>query len=220
MNAVIGEILPLALAAGLSPIPLIAAVLLLMSGRRSSGAWFAAAWFTGTLAVVAVGVAAAGALSAADSTTTRPIVAWAKIVFGLVLLALAVRKIRSARTGGGALPGWMSGLETAAPPRAAVLGLLLSAANPKNALLGLAAGLTIGTGSSEAGAVWALLAGYAIVATLGVGGLVVWTLLAPASSARTLTEVRRFLTRHNAVIMALLLIVFGVVLVSDGIRAL
>lgn len=56
MGAVIGEILPLALGIAISPIPVIAAILMLLSPRaRSTSVGFLAGWALGIVAVVVIG---------------------------------------------------------------------------------------------------------------------------------------------------------------------
>ena len=221
MNDVIGDILPLAVAAGLSPIPLIAAVLIVMSTRpRLSGAAFAAGWILGCSIVVLVGAVAAGLLQSTGSASTPTIFAWVRIGFGVVLLILAVRKVRAARGVEARLPAWMSGLMSASPTRSIGLGLLLSAANPKNALLGIAAGISIG--SALVSADIAVIAGivYVAMASVAVLTIVLVAVVAPHRTADVLSGLRDWLTAHNTAIMALLLVVFGFVLIGKGLEAL
>ena len=222
MNEVVGDILPLAVAAGLSPIPLIAVVLIMMSPRpRLSGSGFAAGWVIGCAVVVAAGAIAAGLLEGTGSDSTPAIFAWARIAFGVVLLLLAARKVVTARKKGEAeLPAWMSGLMTAGPARSVGLGVLLSAANPKNALLGIAAGISIGGAGVGAEAALASGAVYVLVASVTVLAIVVAAATAPHRMAKVLARLRDWLTLHNSAIMAVLLLVFGVVLIGKGIEGL
>ncbi len=221
MNEVIGDILPLAVAAGLSPIPLIAAVLIVMSARpRVSGSAFAAGWIIGCSVVVLIGAFAAGLLSSGGSESTPAIFGWLRIVFGVVLLLLAARKMITARGADPELPAWMSGLMSAGPARSVGLGLLLSAANPKNALLGIAAGISIGAAGVSTDI--ALVSGivYVAVASVAVLAIVLAASLAPHRMATVLTRLRDWLTLHNSAIMAVLLLVFGFVLIGKGIEGL
>lgn len=221
MNEVIGDILPLAVAAGLSPIPLIAAVLIVMSAKpRVSGSAFAAGWIIGCGVVVLIGAFAATLLSGGGAGSAPAIFGWLRIVFGVVLLFLAARKMITARGTDAVLPAWMSGLMTAGPARSVGLGLLLSAANPKNALLGIAAGISIG--AAEAGTDVALASGavYVVVASVAVLAIVLAATLAPHRMAKVLTRLRDWLTLYNSAIMAVLLLVFGFVLIGKGIEGL
>ncbi|WP_100813900.1 GAP family protein [Microbacterium lacus] len=221
MNEVIGDILPLAVAAGLSPIPLIAAVLIVMSTKpRLSGAAFAVGWIVGCSIVVLVGAVAAELLQSDDPGSTPTMFAWVRIAFGIALLILAVRKIAAARGAEARLPAWMSGLMSASPARSIGLGLLLSAANPKNALLGIAAGISIGSATVSADV--ALTAGVVYVATASIAvlAIVLAAVVAPHRMANVLSGLRDWLTLHNTAIMALLLVVFGFVLIGKGLEGL
>ncbi len=221
MSEVIGDILPLAVAAGLSPIPLIAAVLIVMSTRpRLAGTAFAAGWLLGCALVVLIGAVAAGILQSSEPGGTPTILAVVRIVFGVVLLVLAVRKVTAARGVEARLPDWMSGLMSATPTRSLGLGLLLSAANPKNALLGIAAGMSIG--SAAVGLDTAIVAGavYVVMASVAVLTIVIAAVVAPRRVASALTRLRDWLTLHNTAIMALLLVVFGFVLIGKGLQGL
>lgn len=221
MNEIIGDILPLAVAAGLSPIPLIAAVLIVMSARpRLSGAAFAVGWIVGCSIVVLLGAVAAELLQNNDAAGTPTVLAWVRIAFGVALLFLAVRKVVAARGVEAQLPAWMSGLMSAGPARSIGLGLLLSAANPKNALLGIAAGMSIG--SAPVSTDMAVAAGtvYVVMASIAVLAIVLAAVVAPRRMATVLAGLRDWLTLHNTAIMALLLVVFGFVLIGKGIEAL
>ncbi len=221
MNAVVGDILPLAVAAGLSPIPLIAVVLIMMSPRpRASGSAFAAGWILGCALVVAIGAFAAGLLRSADGEGTPVIASWARIAFGVVLLFMAARKVRKSRRSKPGLPVWMSGLMSASPARALGLGLLLAAANPKNALLGIAAGISIGAAGLTGGAAVAAGAVYVVLAAAAVLAIVLASTAAPKRMVAVLARLRDWLTLHNAAIMTLLLVVFGFLLIGRGIEGL
>lgn len=221
MNEVIGDILPLAVAAGLSPIPLIATVLIVMSPRpRLSGTAFAAGWVIGCALVVLVGAFAAGLLRGTGSESTPAIFAWTRIAFGMALLFMAVRKVVKARKSEPELPAWMSGLMSAGPARSVGLGLVLSAANPKNALLGIAGGISIGAaGLAVSNAVTAGVA-YVAIASTAVLAIVLASVMAPRRMADVLIRLRAWLTVHNSAIMALLLVIFGFVLIGKGIEQL
>ena len=221
MNEVIGDILPLAVAAGLSPIPLIAAVLIVTSAKpRLSGAAFAAGWISGCSVVVLLGAFAAGLLQNAGSTSSSTIFAWVRIAFGIILLFLAVRKVVTARGVEARLPAWMSGLMSATPARSIGLGLLLSAANPKNALLGVAAGISIGSAPVSADIAVAAGVVYVATASAAVLAIVLAAVVAPHRMANVLSGLRGWLTLHNTAIMALLLVAFGFVLIGKGLAVL
>ncbi len=136
MARALADVVPLALAIALSPFPMIPAILLLFTARpRATGGGFLAGWAIGIATVVMAVAALAGGLEGRDQPP-----AWAaptRIVLGLALLALGVRKWLRRRETKGA-PAWMAALDEATPTSALKVGLLLSAANPKIVLLAAA----------------------------------------------------------------------------------
>ena len=91
MRSVIGDLLPLAIGVALSPVPIIAAILMIMSKNAGGAAkGFAVGWVAGILIVTTVVTLLAGSLSdSGDEDPTASSTSWVKIVLGLALLALA-----------------------------------------------------------------------------------------------------------------------------------
>ncbi|GAA4868937.1 GAP family protein [Actinomycetospora straminea] len=96
MGAAIGAVLPLGIGVALSPVPIIAVVLMLATPRgRVNGPAFITGWVLG-LAVVGAVVLALSAGAGAAEGDERP-AAWVsivKILLGAVMLVLAVRQWR------------------------------------------------------------------------------------------------------------------------------
>src|ERR1700712_413616 len=113
MGGVIGDILPLALGIAISPIPIIAAILMLFSARATSTSTaFLLGWIVGILVVISIFTALAGSLSTGGQPPT-----WAsgvEIVLGVLLLAVAVKQWRG-RTGKHARPKWMAAIDSITP---------------------------------------------------------------------------------------------------------
>jgi hypothetical protein len=219
----IGGTLPLALAVALSPFPLIATTLLLTGPRARTAGWlFLAGWVAG------LGVLTAAALlllGEAESTSTgSAVVAWARVVLGAALVALAVRKLLRRPSGaegegdGPAVPGWMSAFEAPSGGRTLGLGALLGGANPKNIALMTSAAAVVQETAPEQAAV----AG-ALVVLLGSGAVLVAVLAHAVLGARAepaLVRVRRVMTRHSAVLTAAVLLLIGASILGDGLAAL
>jgi threonine/homoserine/homoserine lactone efflux protein len=134
MGAVIGDLLPLGLSVAISPIPIAAVILMLLSGqaaRTSTG--FLAGWVAGIVVVTVVVLLLVG--QAANTSAGKPSTASSvlKLVFGALALALAVRQWRERPKPGetAELPKWMSTIDSFTFGKALGLGFLLSAVNPK-----------------------------------------------------------------------------------------
>ena len=220
MNGVIGEILPLALGVAISPVPIIAAILMLLSPKaKGTSVGFLLGWVAGIVVAVVVFTLLASVLSESDSDTSKPIAGTVKIVLGLLLLLLAAKQWRSRPTGGTepALPRWMGAIDTMTPARALALGFLLSGLNPKNLLMAAAAGLAIGSADLRVNGSIATIAVFTVIAASTVAVPVIAYLLAAARMASPLEALRTWLVHNNSTVMAVLLLVIGVVMVGKGI---
>ena len=216
----LGELLPLALTIAISPIPIIAAILMLLSARaRSVASAFLVGWVLGiTVAVVVVTLLSAG-IPAADPDAAKPVAGIVKLLLGVLLVLLAVRQWR-ARPRGDATPKpprWMAAIDSMTPVRGAGLAFLLAAVNPKNLLMAVSAGVSVGTAGVSAGAETLAVVVYVVIASLSIAVPVVGFLVAGARLASVLGEVRDWLTANNATIMAVLLLVIGVATIGKGI---
>lgn len=220
MGAVIGEILPLALGIAISPIPIIAAILMLLSPRaRSTGVGFLAGWVLGIVAIVVLFTLLAALIPQGEGDDSKPVAGVIKIVLGVGLLLLAMRQWRSRPKDGAEpeLPKWMSAIDSMTAVRGLLLGFALSALNPKNLLMGIGAGVAIGSGGLTGGETVIAVVVYTIIASVTVAGPVIAYLVASDRMAGPLESLRRWLLYNNATVMAVLLLVLGVVVIGKGI---
>ena len=102
-------------------------------------------------------------------------------------------------------------------PKALGAGLVLSAANPKNLLLAVAGAAVIAQAGLSGGEEAASLAIFVLIGTIGVAAPVVLFFALGARSRDVLDRLRGWLAAHNAVIMAVLLIVIGAKILGDAI---
>jgi threonine/homoserine/homoserine lactone efflux protein len=222
MNEAIGDILPLALGIAISPIPVIAAILMLLSPKaKSTSLGFLLGWLLGIIIAVVVFTLLASVLPEGDSDQSQPIAGVIKITLGALLLLLAVRQWRSRPTGDAepALPKWMAAIDTMTAIRAILLGFVLSALNPKNLLMGVAAGVAIGSADLPVSESAAAIAIFTVIAASTVAIPVIAYLLASAKMAGPLEALRKWLVRNNATVMSVLLLVIGVVVIGKGIAS-
>src|SRR3954452_19872225 len=130
MDQVIGEILPYALGVAISPVPIIAAILMLLSPRAAgTGSGFLIGWVLGILVAVGIFTALASGLTSGGGTPAWA--SWTKIVLGVLLLLVGIRQWRGRHDDRGT-PKWMTAIDEISPIKALGLGFLLSALNPKN----------------------------------------------------------------------------------------
>jgi threonine/homoserine/homoserine lactone efflux protein len=219
----IGGSLALAVGVALSPIPIIAVVLMLTTRRaRLNGPLFVLGWLAGLAVVGAIVLSVAGPAEASSSGSPATWVSWVKIVLGLLVLLVAVREFRARPKEGeqASLPKWMARIDDIRPLPACGLAALLAGVNPKNLLLAVAAAASIAqTGISGGEQAIAYLV-FALVGTLGVGIPVgMYFALGPRAD-KWLGSLKDWMGEHNAVIMSVLCLVIGAKLIGDAISGL
>jgi threonine/homoserine/homoserine lactone efflux protein len=219
----IGDILPLAFGVAISPVPIIAVVLMLGTPQaRVNGLAFAVGWVVGLSAVGAIMLLIASGNAASSTGEPATWVDVLKLVFGVLFFLIAAKQWRSRPTTGeeAAMPKWMRAIDTFTAGKSLGAGLVLSGLNPKNLALTIAAAVAIAqteiSGASEAG----VLAIFIFIGSL--------TILAPVAlyfglgprAERLLDGVKKWMAAHNAAIMTVLLLVLGAKLIGDAIGGL
>lgn len=202
------------------PIPLVGLILILFSGHavRNSLAYlggFVVGLFAIGALVLAVGFEASGG-GEADSGGLG------KVVVGVMLLGLAVKKWRSRPAPGAEteLPGWMSSIGEASTGRALGLGLLMALANPKNLGLMFAAASSVsGAGLSRSDEIGAL-AVLVLIGSSTMVALVLANLVAGERAVPALESARDWLTANNSTVMTVLFVVLGAKVLGDGLSVL
>jgi threonine/homoserine/homoserine lactone efflux protein len=223
VGAAIGGTLPFALGVALSPIPIIAVVLMLTTQRaRVNGTVFIAGWLAGLAVAGAIALSIAGPADASSSGAPATWVSWLKVVLGAALLLIAALQFRNRPRKGDRveLPKWMDRVDQIKPLPAAGLGVVMGGLNPKNLLLAVAAAAAIAqTGISGGEQAIAYLV-FALVGTLGVGTPVAIYVAMGARSEKPLSELKDWMAQHNAVITAVICVIIGVKLIGDAIGGL
>jgi threonine/homoserine/homoserine lactone efflux protein len=219
MGSAIGQVLPLAVGIAISPIPIIAAILMLLSPRaRGTSVGFAVGWVAGIVIGVVAFTLLSAILPARSDDASSPVLGVIELLLGAGLLLLAVRQWRTRPKRGEAveLPTWMSAIDSMTFGKALALGFLLSAVNPKNLLLAISAGVTIGGLGLPAGQIVVVVIVYALLAASTVLVPVVAYLIATERMTQPLQALREWLVAYNAAIMAVLLLVLGVSMIGKG----
>ena len=224
MGQGISAILTFAIGVAISPVPIIAVILMLFSQRaRVNGPAFLVGWVVALAAVSTIVYVVSHDGNVATNSTASDSVSWGKIVLGVLLLALARRNWAKRPAAGeeAAMPKWLATVESVSPVKALGLGIVLAAVNPKNLILtaGAAAGLAQVPGLSTTDAVVAI-AVFVVIGSLTIAGPVVYALVGGAKAKASLDSAKTWLTAHNAAVLAVLFLVFGVDLIAKGLPPL
>lgn len=223
MGPAIGEILPSAIGVAISPVPIIAVILMLFGPKaRGTGPAFTLSWVL-TLVVVGVVVLAVADTSDVSSQQGPSDAVFAiKLLVGLLLLILAVRQWRSRPKEGEEpeMPGWMGAIDKFTALRAFGLAALLAGVNPKNLGMTVAAGSTIAQAGLTDAEPWIVLLVFVALASVSVVLPVAYYLVGGRSAERNLNSTKVWLTANNATVMAVLFLVLGTSLVGDGMGGL
>jgi len=220
MGEVFGQLLPIAVGIAISPLPIVAVVLMLATPRgRVNGPAFVLAWIVGLAVVGTIVILVAGDNAQSESGAPADGVSWLKLVIGVALIGLGVRQFHGRPRGDdpGELPKWMAALDGFRWPKALGAGLMLSAVNPKNLLLTVAGAAVIAQAVLSGGEEAASLAIFVLIGTIGVAAPVVLYFALGHRSTAMLADLRGWLAAHNAVIMSVLFIVIGAKILGDAI---
>ncbi|MGH8432459.1 MAG: GAP family protein, partial [Solimonas sp.] len=168
MQQAIGELLPLAVAVSISPLPIIAMIVLLMSPHaRTSTPAFMLGWILAIATVLVVAALLSDAFGGRNVGASAPIVPAIKLLLGGTMLYMAWREWHARPKAGhrAELPHWLTTVEHMGPLAAAGTGFGIYAANPKNLTVGVSAAVLFQSFGMPAGA--ALIVGtlYVLVAS-------------------------------------------------------
>lgn len=223
MGQGISEVLTFAIGIAISPVPIIAVILMLFSRRAAvNGPVFLLAWVLSLAVLSAVVYVLTHDGDVTTSSTASDSVSWGKIALGAGFLMLARRNWRKRPVPGAepVLPTWMSSVDSLSPVKAFGLGMVLAVVNPKNLVLtlGAASGLAqLGLSTSDA---VVSIAVFVVVASLTIAGPVLYAAFGGAQARTALDSTKAWLGTHNAAVMAVLFLVFGIDLISKGIPPL
>jgi threonine/homoserine/homoserine lactone efflux protein len=219
----IGQVLSLAVGVSLSPVPIIAVVLMLgtPAGRRNGPA-FLVGWVVGLVVVGAIVLVVAGGAGASENDEPATWVDVLKLVLGALLVLMAARQWRGRPRGDepAVFPKWMQTIDRFTVGRSIAMGVALSGINPKNLLLTVAAAASVAQAGVSTSDEVVAMAVFVAVGTIGPGIPVAIYFAMGGRAARLLNELKAWLGTHNAAIMAVLLLVIGTKLIGDGISGL
>jgi hypothetical protein len=223
MGEAIGQSLPLAIGVALSPLPIIAVVVLLTCSRaRFLGPVFVLGWLLGLVVVGAIVLAVVGPSGVGSGGPRTRWVSWVLIVVGVLLLVAAVRGLRGRTRRGEQVPppAWMGAIDRLKPAGVLAGGVVAGGVRPKSLLLAVGGAAAIAQSGIAGGQQAIAYAVFAGIATIGVAAPVVIYLAMGERSVELLGRLKGWMRRNDAVIVAVVLLVIGVTLIGDGIGGL
>jgi Sap, sulfolipid-1-addressing protein len=203
LGSVLTGLIPLALVTALSPLSIIPAVLVLDTPRpRPTSLAFLGGWVLGLTALTALFVAGSGVLGGLHKSPPTW-ASWLRVVLGSALIAFGIYRWFT-RDGSTESPRWMRSFSSLAPARAAITGAVLTVVRPEVLIVCLAAGVSIGTAGLR------VTVAIPILAFAGAGHRL----------DDALARLKDWMQRHNAALLAAVLIVIGLMVLYKGIDAL
>jgi Sap, sulfolipid-1-addressing protein len=219
----LGDLLPLAIGIAISPIPIIACILMLFSVKaRANGPAFLAGWVIGITLVTLIVFRVSDSTGATDEASGPSMGDVVFLLLGLGAIALGLRQWRGRPKAGqeASLPTWMQAIDGFSPSKALGFGVLLSALNPKNLGLAIAAGVVIDGATAAGGNAIAMEILFVAIASLSIAVPVIYLLVGGEGAKRTMDGWKTWLAANNAAVMAVLFIVIGAKLVGSGLDGL
>jgi hypothetical protein len=216
MSDTTASLIPAALGIAISPVPIVELILVIFSRRRvPNTVAFVLTLIVLSAAAVAIGAAGEKATeSSANHTSTA--MAIVLLILGAVLLLVAVRNLQNRADT--SEPKVLQKIAGMGPPAAAFLALGATFVNPKNLVLLIAAGQTIGAATSGS----RLLIGgvFLLIATAPYTFAAGYALIGGAPANRNLDRARAWLIAHNRMIMGVICMLLGALLVVKAIGVL
>jgi sulfite exporter TauE/SafE len=212
-------LISLALVIALSPLSIIPAVLVLHTPRpRPTSLTFLGGWLAALAALTAIFVGISGLLGGLHKSPPTW-ASWLRIVVGAALIVFGVvrwlTRHRHTHT-----PAWMRSLENLTPARAGVTGAVLGVVRPEVLLVCAAAGLAIGSTGLGATRAWISAAIFVAVAASTDAIPVLAYAGAGERLDDPLARLKDWMDRHNAALLAAILVVIGLLVLYKGIHAL
>lgn len=221
MTSVIGQILPLALAVALSTIPIIAALLILLSPARPLvSVALLIGWATGIALVLSILTIGVRLLPSTSPPRDDTVIGLFRILLGAALIASSIVAWRKrSHRAATATPRWMDALGRMRAAGALGFGFAL-ALRPKNLVLSVAAAVVIGDASLKAPDVVVIILVFTVVGISTVAVPIVGHFSAPEKTRPPLDAAREWMTNNSATLMLIVAIVIGVVIIGSGIAKL
>lgn len=223
MGQAISGVLPEAIGVAISPVPIIAVVLLLATPKGKGNALaFLVGWLVGLALVGTIVLLVADPAGASGDDGPAAWVGWLTLILGLLAVLAGVMQYRNRPKPGEEppLPGWMKAIDKFTTGRSVAMGVALAAINPKNLTLTLAAAAAIASAGLSSSESFITLGVFVLIGTLGLAIPILIYFLGGSKATETLEDLRQWMAVHNTAIMAVIFVVIGMKLVGGGLQTL
>lgn len=221
MWAAWGHVLPIAVAAAFSSVPIMVTILILLSpNRRRSSVTFLLGFLLGLITVVVVFTVLAYVIPSVPPRRSQVAIGTLLGVIGIALVVIAVvswRRDSMKPTGG--TPKWLEAAGSMGPWSASGLGFLLNL-RPKALMLSAAAGLSIRGDDLTVGEAALTIGFYTILSISSIAYPIVASRLRPEETERWLVPTRAWIAANSSVVSNLILFMVGVVIMGNGLARL
>lgn len=219
MSSALAAVFPHAIAVALSPMPIAALILILLSKKAKINSFiFLFGWMLGL--ILTVGIVA---FLFDQEPTVVPgqknlVAMWFNLILGILLVFLAFKQVQSRPKHGeiAKTPGWLTQIENISPIKTLGIALLLITINAKNTVLDISAGVTIAHLTQSFSETFIVILIYTIVASISIIIPCFAFLLLGNKMTNILIEVKSWFIQNNAVILFVLFLILGVSLISKA----
>lgn len=217
----IGLLLPLAVAMAISSVPIMAALMILLSPHsRSSSVAYLIGWVVGIAGLALL--FAAGAMVVPEQTERGPNLG-AGVIQIFIGVALEIFSIFMWRRGDKSalqeLPKWLRVVSAVRPMQAFGFGVGLNL-RPKSLLLTAVVGVVLSTQELLPMEFVLVLGIYTLICASTVGVPVIYAFLRPLQAQPRLQQVRDWITQNNRIITILVMVIVGFVVIGHGLTLL
>ncbi|MEN2741247.1 GAP family protein [Microbacterium sp. X-17] len=215
MESVLWYVVPLGVAMAFSILPILAAVILLLSPRPVPvSVAYLSGWTIGVFVLVTLFTLIARLVPAGVSDRMPTWVHIVEMALGALLVLWGLVALLRSRRGdqSATSPSWTRMLNGIQPWRSFGFGLVMNV-RPKNLTLVLAAGLAIGTASLPVGSATLAIVIFTIVGISTVGALVLAYLFGDGSVRPLLERLSGWLVSHSSTVLWVSMMFVGLILI-------
>lgn len=218
MDSAVSAILSPAVGILISPFPIVGLILILLSNKaRINSIFYTLGWIIGNIVIFLIGLFVMGSAvnTSGDQSMLVKIVL---IVLGVLLILLGAHDFTKRPKKGekADTPKWFAKMSNIKPGGAMIFAFLLSAVNPKNMLLSLTAGVSVGTLNLVGGQETMAIILFGIIACCSIYIPTIAFLIAGDRLDNVLDSTRKWLIQNNSLIMALLFLFIGLSVISKA----